>query len=125
MVVACVSKEGGPWVVAATGRFTMTKTRHEKHYRWDFADRRYDKHVIANADGSSTAYGPGLLIGRLVALDREPQPARFPRGPVNAAEGHAEPPARGQQSFEDGEIREYAGAILLWVVGGAKCPAGT
>ena len=95
--VACMSEVGSPWVVKARGTLTRTKSKNEIIYDLDLGGQRYTWRFITSPEGSTTIVGPGFL-------------SQSDAGP------------RAQQLYVTGEIHEYAGATILSLAVGSRCP---
>ena len=95
--VACMSEGGSPWVVKARGTLTRTKSKNEIIYDLDLGGQRYTWRFITSPEGSTTIVGPGFL-------------SQSDAGP------------RAQQLYVTGEIHEYAGATILSLAVGSRCP---
>jgi hypothetical protein len=108
--VACTSEGGSPWIVKARGTLTRTKSKNEIIYDLDLGGHSYTWRFITNPEGSTTIVGPGFLTDRLAGL------------PNNATKSQSDAGPRGQQLYVTGEIHEYAGATILSLAVGSRCP---
>ena len=95
--VVCTSEGGSPWILKARGTLTRTKSKNEIIYDLDLGGQRYSWRFITNPEGSTTIVGPGFL-------------SQSDAGP------------RAQQLYVTGEIHEYAGATILSLAVGSRCP---
>jgi len=95
--VVCTSEGGSPWIVKARGTLTRTKSKNEIIYDLDLGGQRYTWRFITSPEGSTTIVGPGFL-------------SQSDAGP------------RAQQLYVTGEIHEYAGATVLSLTVGSRCP---
>ena len=95
--VVCTSEGGSPWIVKARGTLTRTKSKNEIIYDLDLGGQRYTWRFITSPEGSTTIVGPGFL-------------SQSDAGP------------RAQQLYVTGEIHEYAGATILSLAVGSRCP---
>jgi hypothetical protein len=109
--VACTSEGGSPWLVKARGTLTRTKSKNEIIYELELGGQSYTWRFITKPEGSTTIVGPGFLTHRLVGP------------PSNATESHSDIRPRAQQLYITGEIREYAGPIILSLAIGSRCSA--
>jgi hypothetical protein len=121
--VVCTSEATGPWSLKARGTLTRTKARDGLIYRFDVGEQSYTWRFVNSPEGNTTAMGPGLLMGRLVPLPKQPEQSPLPRGPINVAESPSDPNSRRQNLSATGEIREYAGTNVLSLTMGSQCPA--
>jgi len=96
--VVCTSEGGSPWIVKARGTLTGTKSKNEIIYDLDLGGQRYSWRFITSPEGSTTIVGPGFL-------------SQSDAGP------------RSQQLYVTGEIREYAGPVILALAIGSRCPS--
>ena len=96
--VVCTSEGGSPWIVKARGTLTRTKSKNEIIYDLDLGGQRYSWRFITSPEGSTTIVGPGFL-------------------------SQSDAGARSQQLYVTGEIREYAGPIILSLTIGSRCPS--
>jgi len=95
--VVCTSEGGSPWILKARGTLTRTKSKNEIIYDLDLGGQRYTWRFITKPEGSTTIVGPGFL-------------SQSDAGP------------RAQQLYVTGEIHEYAGATILSLAVGSRCP---
>ena len=95
--VVCTSEGGSPWIVKARGTLTRTKSKNEIIYDLDLGGQSYTWRFITSPEGSTTIVGPGFL-------------SQSDAGP------------RAQQLYVTGEIHEYAGATILSLAVGSRCP---
>ena len=95
--VVCTSEGGSPWIVKARGTLTRTKSKNEIIYDLDLGGQSYTWRFITSPEGSTTIVGPGFL-------------SQSDAGP------------RAQQLYVTGEIHEYAGATVLSLTVGSRCP---
>ena len=92
-----MSEGGSPWVVKARGPLIRTKSKNEIIYDLDLGGQSYTWRFITSPEGSTTIVGPGFL-------------SQSDAGP------------RAQQLYVTGEIHEYAGATILSLAVGSRCP---
>jgi hypothetical protein len=108
--VVCTSQSGGPWIVKARGTLTRTKSKNEVIYALDVGEHSYTWRFVTSPAGNTTIEGPGFLTDRLAGMSTQP-------------EAQSDPAQRAQRLYVTGEIREFAGPIILSLGIGSKCPA--
>ena len=104
--VVCISEATGPWNAKARGTLTRTKSKDELIYHLKVDDQSFSWRFVTNAQGATTATGPGYLLDRFGAGALAPDPAD-----------------RRQTLYASGEIREFAPQSALLLAIGSKCPA--
>lgn len=120
--VICTAKAGDRLAVRAHGTLTRTRAGNELRYRLQVKEQSYEWRFVTNDDKSTTIFGPGFLIGRVVEMPGPEKGQKFPRGPINALERSYVDPV-SQSLHINGEIRERSSKTQLWAGQGTKCPS--